>query len=210
MIFAAGDMVSGGPATDEVIDLLVSKGVRMVRGDSDTDEKMIEMCRGLAQPDQPSRFSPRHDRAYYENQLAWNLANLSESGRTFLAALPLSETVEVAPGHRLFVCHASPHDPANRVCGPDNPSSVLREAFGSVDADVIAFGHSHTPYVRLLDGKLMVNVASVAFRPDATSILTFITYRDEQWVVQQHHVPYDAAEEARQMEERGVPVPLRD
>jgi hypothetical protein len=35
---AAADMVSGGPATDEVIDLLVSQGVRMVRGDSDTDD----------------------------------------------------------------------------------------------------------------------------------------------------------------------------
>jgi hypothetical protein len=171
---------------------------------------MVEIYRGLSQSDHPARYAPRFGADYYEAHLAWNLANLLDHGRRFLVCLPLSETVEVAPGHRLFACHASPHDPANRVCGPDNPAEVLREAFGSVKADVIAFGHSHTPSVRLLDGRLMVNVASVAYRSDATSVLTMITYQEEQWIVQKHHVHYDADKEAGLMKERGVPIPRTD
>jgi predicted phosphodiesterase len=94
----------------------------------------------------------------------------------------------------------------DRVCGPENPATLLRQVFGDVNAEVIAFGHSHTPYVRLLDGRLMVNVASVAYRTDATSMLTWITYTEDQWVVEQCAIPYDAAEEARLMHERNVPT----
>lgn len=205
--FAAGDMVSGGPATDEVIDLLVSRNVRMVRGDSDTDDKLEDRWRSAANPDKPARFAPRFSADYYAALIAWNKANLSERGRAFLAGLPLSETVDVAPGQRLFVCHASPEDPGERVCGPQNPSDLLRATFGSVQAEVIAFGHAHTPFVRMLDGRLMVNVASVAYRSDATSMLTLLTYQDEQWIVQQLAVPYDAGEEARMIKERELPIP---
>lgn len=197
--FALGDLVTGGPGTDEVIELLVGRGVRMVRGDSDTEDKLRERLSGRGP-------APRFGPAYYEAMIAWLGANLSDAGRAFLAGLPVSDTLEVAPGRRLYVCHASPRGPHDRVCAANEPTRVLREAFGSVAADVIAFGHSHTPYVRLLDGKLFVNVASVAFRPDATSMVTLLTYQDEQWIVEQHAAPYDAAAEARLMEERGVPA----
>jgi predicted phosphodiesterase len=206
LVFAAGDLIGGGPGTDEVIDLLTTRAVRMVRGDSDTEDKLLDRLRAATSPQEPGRLPARYGAPYYEAMLSWMRASLSESGRAFLAALPLSETVEVAPGHRLFVCHASPRDAGERVCGAQNTAASLREAYGSVQADVIAFGHAHTPYVRLFDGKLMVNVASVAFRPDATSVLTLVTYDDEQWVVEQHAIAYDAAEEARLMAERAVPT----
>jgi predicted phosphodiesterase len=70
---------------------------------------------------------------------------------------------------------------------------------------VIAFGHWHIPYVRLLDGRLYVNVASVGFRRDGLSRLTMLTHLDDQWVVEQHSVPYDVAAEERRKRERQVP-----
>jgi predicted phosphodiesterase len=199
VVFAAGDLVSGGPGTDEIIDLLTAHNVRMVRGDSDTEDKLERLLQAATAPSQPGVSPPRWSASYYEGAL-------SEPGRRTLAALPLSETLEVAPGRRLFVCHASPRGVGDRVCGPENPATLLRQVFGDVNAEVIAFGHSHTPYVRLLDGRLMVNVASVAYRTDATSMLTWITYTEDQWVVEQCAIPYDAAEEARLMHERNVPT----
>jgi len=204
--FAAGDLVAGGPATDEVIDLLRKRGVRMVRGDSDTEDKWRNLVRLASSGPVSGRASTRSTAAHYEAMIAWLRAHLSPAGRDFLAALPFSETLEAAPGRRLYVCHASPRGVGDRVCAASAPPSLLREAYGGIEADVIAFGHAHTPFVRLLDGKLFVNVASIAFRPDATSMLTLLTYDEEQWVVQQFAVPYDAAEETRLMAERGVPV----
>ena len=200
--FAAGDLVTGCSATDEVIDLLVSRGVRMVRGDADTEAKLVRLIRQATE----SPGTTRSTREHYEAFHAWRQKWLSPQGRDFLEALPLSDTLEVAPGQRLYVCHASPRGEGDRVCGSENPPSMVREAYGSVDAQVIAFGHAHTPYVRLLDGRLYINVASVAFRLDDTAMLTLLTHDDGQWVAEQYPIPYDAEEEARLMTERGVPV----
>ncbi len=199
--FALGDLIGGGPATDEIIELLSSRGVRMVRGDSDTEEKWLGLIRKAT--DAPG--TTRSTVAHYQATLDWIRTHLSPRGRAFLDALPVSETLEVAPGKRLYVCHASPRGPHDRVCGAENTAAILRDVYGNVAADVIAFGHAHTPYVRLLDGRLFVNVASVAFRPDATSMVTLLTCQDEQWIVEQQAVCYDAAEEERLMDERGVP-----
>ena len=200
--FALGDLIGGGPATDEVIDLLVARGVRMVRGDSDTEDKWLGLIREAT--DAPG--TTRSTAAHYQATLDWIRTHLSPQGRAFLDTLPVYDTLEVAPGKRLYVCHASPRGPHDRVCGPENTAATVRAAYGNVAADVIAFGHSHTPYVRLLDGRLFVNAGSVAFRPDATSTVTRLTYQDEQWIVEQHAVCYDAANEGRLMTERGVPV----
>lgn len=200
--FALGDLIGGGPATDEVIDLLVKRRVRMVRGDSDTEEKWLGLIRKAT--DAPG--TTRSTAAHYQATLDWLRMNLSPQGRAFLDALPISDTLEVASGKHLYVCHASPRGPHDRVCGPENSAAIVRAAYGNVAADVIAFGHSHTPFVRLLDSRLFINVGSVAFRPNATSTVTRLTYHDEQWIVEQHAVPYDAANEARLMTERAVPV----
>ena len=164
--FALGDLIGGGPATDEVIDLLVARGVRMVLGDSDTEDKWLGLIREAT--DAPG--TTRSTAAHYRATLDWLRASLSPQGRAFLDALPLSDTLEVAPGKRLYVCHASPRGPHDRVCGPENTAATLRAAYGDIDADVIVFGHLHTPFVRLFDGRLFVNIGSVAFRPDSTSI----------------------------------------
>lgn len=207
VVFAAGDLVGGGPGTDEVIDLLAGRGVRMVRGDSDTEDKLLERWHAAKTPHEPHRFPARFGASYYEAMLAWMRANLSEHGRAFLTGLPLFESVEVAPNRYLFVCHASPRDVGDRVCAAQASADALRAAYASAShADVIAFGHAHTPYVRFFDNRLWVNVASVAFRPDATSMLTFLTFHDEQWLVEQRVVGYDDAREALLAAERGVPV----
>jgi hypothetical protein len=39
------------------------------------------------------------------------------------------------------------------------------------------------------------------------SAWTMLEYADERWTIRQHQVPYDLAEEARLMVERGVPRP---
>src|SRR5579872_1254889 len=101
---AAGDLVGGESSTDEVLDLLREHNVRLVRGDSDTEEKLINLeAQAEARPG-----STRSPASWYRAMRLWLEANLSVAGRELLNALPLSLTVEAAPGQRLYVCHASP------------------------------------------------------------------------------------------------------
>lgn len=199
---AAGDLIGGESATDEVLDLLREHDVRLVRGDSDTEEKLIRLeAQAEAHPG-----STRSPASWYRAMRLWIEANLSVSGRELLNALPLSLTVEAAPGQRLYVCHASPRSVGDRVCAPEAPAEIVRQAFDGAEAEVVAFGHAHTPFVRLLDGRPYVNVASVGFRSDGLSRCTMLTFADGHWQIAQHAVPYDVAEERRRALGKGVPM----
>ena len=83
----------------------------------------------------------------------------------------------------------------------------MRETYGQVDADVIVCGHVHQHFVRTLDEKLFINVASVQERQDVPghSAFTWLKFEDDNWSIEQMLVPYDTVEEARLITERQVP-----
>ena len=115
--------------------------------------------------------------------------------------------VELDPGHRLCVCHATPSDPWAKVCTPFAAATELRDAYGYVDADAVAYGHYHDHHILWLDSKLLVNVASVGLRTDGIASYTFVEHTDERWIFKQYTIPYDAQEESRLMIELDVPRP---
>jgi predicted phosphodiesterase len=85
----------------------------------------------------------------------------------------------------------------------------MRETYGALDADVIAFGHLHFPHIQWLDAKLLVNVGYVAPRSDRPGRCTWtlLEYKQERWSLQHIETPYDLAEEAQLCAERGLPQP---
>jgi hypothetical protein len=137
----------------------------------------------------------------------WLRGNLSARNWDLLGALPLTYTAEAAPGRCLLVCHATPRSCWDNVCSATVPAATLRAAYGQVDAEVIVYGHWHEHHVLSLNGKLLVNVASVGLRKDGLAAFTVIEYADDRWIVQQHMVPYDARAEAQLMIKREVPQP---
>jgi len=196
--FAAGDLVAGGPGGDEVIELLLEREVYMVKGNHenlavDYDAYMQRM--------------PEEWKDWAERDAEWLRANLSPAYWDLLAGLPLTESVELENGKKFLVCHAAPDDPWAYVCAQDTPRDVLQDTFGSVDADVIAYGHMHLHHMLWMDAKLLLNVASVGMRSDGLSSYTLFKSVDSRLVVQQFQVPYDLAEEEQLIVERGVPLP---
>lgn len=203
LCIAAGDHIGGESGGDDLLDLLISHGVQMIQGDSDTDEKLVFLAQKAIQ--HPG--STRNSLAYYQDMRAWIHQNISAANRSLLATLPKELTVEVAPDQRLYVCHASPRAINDPICAPLTNPTVLRQVYGRIGARVIAFGHWHASYVRWLDDRLYLNVASVGFRHDGLSSLTLVTYEDDQWVVEQQAVPYDTVAEAQRVKARKVPRP---
>ncbi len=203
MVIAAGDLVLGESGGDDLIDMLRMREVQLIRGDSDTEEKLIRLeAQAIQDPG-----STRNPLAYYQGMRSWLHQYVSDANRAFLADLPFAKTVDVAPDQRLFICHASPRDISDRICAPGTHPDIVREVYAGVDASVIAFGHWHASYVRWLDHRMYLNVASVGFRHDGLSWVSILTYQAGQWVVEQHAVPYDVAAEAARVLARGVPQP---
>ncbi len=198
VLFAAGDIIGGGPGAEDLLDLLIERRVRMVRGNA--EESALDVEAMIHQV-------PEHWQRLVRETARWLHERMSQQYWELLAALPLHQTIELDQGHKLLVCHATPSSPWNRVCAPTVRLADLRAAYGGVDAEVVAYGHWHEHHVLTLDSKLLVNVASVGLRKDGLSAFTLLEHTEGHWIVRQFQVPYDTGEEARLSVERDVPQP---
>jgi predicted phosphodiesterase len=195
---AIGDLLGGGPGAEDLLDLLTERHACMLRGNN--EEVALH-------PETTLQRVPERYKLYMRDTVEWLRANLSQPYWSLLSSLPLAATIEVAPERKLLVCHATPRSCWEPVCSPNTPVASLRSAYGHLDADVVAYGHWHGNHVLSLDGKLLLNVASVGLRHDGLSAFTVVDYADEHWIIQQYQVPYDTKEEARLMIRREVPQP---
>ena len=176
-LFALGD-IRGGKGTDQVLDLLVQNNAHLIRGNA--EEALFDLETFIGRTSDPSGARRRAE---------WCHANLSSAHMNLLKVLPIQETVEIAPQHKVILCHAAPDDVWSRTCEPGTPAATLRKTYGSLDAEVVAYGHYHGHHVISLDGKLLINVAGVGIG-DNLGAFTLLDYED-RWIVQQYQIPYD-------------------
>ncbi|MEU5789176.1 metallophosphoesterase family protein [Micromonospora purpureochromogenes] len=146
LIVLTGD-IAAGPQPVEVLDLLVSLGdrVRWVRGNA--DRELVEARAGRPSPIEVSN---------------WAAGQLRDDHLALLAALPLTVTLPVdGLGPTLF-CHATPRDDEEVVLVDSRPARWA-EVFAGVPAEVraVVCGHTHMPFTRLVDRRLVVNPGSV-------------------------------------------------
>jgi predicted phosphodiesterase len=166
---AAGDLVAGGPGTEEIFDLLLAHGVTILRGNW---------------------------RDFAWRSAEWLWARIAQPYLDLVAGLPQTLRLEPVPGHRLTICHAAPDNVWSNTCAAQNDPALLRAVYGGEDAEVIAYGHYHAHHTLWLDDKLLVNVAGVSTARRGLSAYSLIQYAGF-WQVQQYQVPYDAGEEQR-------------
>ncbi|MGD2155595.1 MAG: metallophosphoesterase family protein [Anaerolineales bacterium] len=196
ILYAAGDLITGGPGGEDLLDLLIERQVHMLRGNM--EEVVTDLQGSLPRVAEPWK-------EWAKGTVAWLEERLSPPYWDLLRSLPLSETVTLAPGKRLLVCHATPRNPWEMVCAADAPLEDLEEAFGNAEAEIIAYGHYHRHHVMQLGSKLLLNVASVGSWNDDFSAWTLLEYSASRLVIQQYQVPYDTQEETRLRAQRGVP-----
>ncbi|GAB4115435.1 MAG: metallophosphoesterase family protein [Roseiflexaceae bacterium] len=196
VLFALGDFLAVGPGADDLMELLLRRNVRMIRGN--WDEIFIDL------PSYLERM-PADNHAFVIENYEWLMHHVSRDTQRLIADLPLTDTLDLGHGRSLFVCHAAPDDPWSRACSVDVPTATLRSIYGSVPADIIAYGHYHAHHVIHLDQKLLINVASVGMKRGGQSALTLIDVHAEHWTIQQLQVPYDTDHLAHLMHARGVP-----
>lgn len=194
-LVCAGDLLGGGPGTEEVLDLLIERRVHTVLGNHDQMALDVESGRAFIPEDAWQLFAPEY---------AWLHTQIAQPFWDWLASRPLALTFELGgDGRQLFVCHAAPDDTWARVCAADNPLELLEETYGAVPAEVVAYGHYHEPHVLKLEDKTLLNVASVGMRNDGHSALTLLEADGQSLEIRQVKVPYDVREERRLMREKG-------
>jgi putative phosphoesterase len=144
VIVLAGDIASG-PQPVETLDLLTELGERVVWIRGNADRELVEMARGAFDREAPDAVSP------------WAAEQLRADQVELLAGLPTTVTI----GDTVF-CHATPRDDEEMVL-VDSPISRWATVFDGVPADIrtIVCGHTHMPFARQVDRRLVVNAGSV-------------------------------------------------
>ncbi len=196
-VVVAGDHLQGGAHPLEVWNELKKRGWSLVRGNEDD---------ALVNPDQAVDSYASNLREAAMTQSAWTRQQIGMDILQELSVLPDRWRISTPAGD-LLVVHASPRSLTDRAGGVRNTLAEVTAAYAGTGAAAIAFGHYHRSFVRVTPFALLINVASVGLPPDNRPLAnyTVVTATADGWIVEQHQVPYDHAEEEAIAQARGLP-----
>ncbi|TYB98015.1 metallophosphoesterase family protein [Micromonospora sp. WP24] len=146
LIVLTGD-IAAGPQPVEVLDRLADLGDRVCWVGGNADRELVEARGGRSLPIEVSN---------------WAATQLRDDQVDRLAALPRTVTLPVAGLGPVLFCHATPRDDEEVVL-VDTRMARWAEAFADLPAEVrtVVCGHTHMPFARLVDRRLVVNPGSV-------------------------------------------------
>jgi predicted phosphodiesterase len=155
-----GDLVGYAPWPDETVATLERHGIAGVAGNYDTTVATDYAHCGCRYED------PRQEELSHESY-AWTRAHASDRTKRLLGQLPFRIDLKPlgghAPGPTLMLVHGTPT--LNTVYWHEDRSDdfcrkMARRA-GATTGDLIAFGHTHIPWHRVIDGIHFLNTGSV-------------------------------------------------
>jgi len=179
-LWVLGDLVSYGPNPAEVIEFVRENAAMAVRGNHDQSVGF----------DEDPRCSARF-RTMAEETRRYTRSVLSEEHRKYLRNLPLKATMAVE-GTYFLMCHAVPSDPLFEYRRADSPLWLADDVGTAINIELV--GHTHVPFSRRLETRLVVNPGSVgqpkhgrgeacyAIWQDGKMSLEFVAYDVERTV----------------------------
>ncbi|MEO7235730.1 MAG: metallophosphoesterase family protein [Lapillicoccus sp.] len=146
LVVVTGDHAAG-PMPVPTLDALVALGERAVLVRGNADRELVDVARGGPSEHPESQWAGR--------QLRRDQVDL-------LAALPHPVTLELDGFGPAVFCHGTPRDDEEVVL-VDTRLERWAEAFAGLAPDValVGCGHTHMPFVRLVDRRIVVNPGSV-------------------------------------------------
>ncbi|NES31330.1 metallophosphoesterase [Micromonospora terminaliae] len=146
LVVLTGD-IAAGPQPVEVLDLLAALGDRACWVGGNADRELVEARAG-----RPAGIEVSD----------WAATQLRDDQVARLAALPPTVTLPVAGLGDVLFCHATPRDDEEVVL-VDSRLERWAEVFAGLPAEVgtVVCGHTHMPFTRLVDRRLVVNPGSV-------------------------------------------------
>ena len=193
--YHVGDLVGYAPWPDEVVALLGQRGISGVAGNYDSTV-------GLDYKHCGCRYEDPRQETLSHLSFDWTRRACSPETKVVLAALPFRLDLHPLGGHasgpRIVLVHGTPV--LNTVYWTeDRPDDFCRKMAGLAglkSGDVIAFGHTHLPWHRVVDGIHFVNTGSVG-RPkdgDPRAGYALLTIESDASVAVEHvRVSYDVS-----------------
>jgi putative phosphoesterase len=149
--YCLGDLVGYGAFPNEVVATIRDAGIPTIVGNYDDGVGFDRAECGCA-------YRDPGEEARGQRSLMWSRAHTTDDNKAFLRGL-VPEIRREVDGRRVLFVHGSPRR-INEYLFEDRPLSSFQRLARSSNADVIVFGHTHRPYVKLVDDVLFVNAGS--------------------------------------------------
>jgi predicted phosphodiesterase len=201
-----GDLVGYAPWANETVSLIRERGIQGVAGNYDSTVATRYKHCGCKYED------PKQEELSHLSY-AWTLEHTTDATKRALGELPFRLDVRLAGGRQagssLILVHGTPT--LNTVYWtedrPDSFCTKMARLAGASAGDVIAFGHTHKPWHRTVDGIHFVNTGSVG-RPkdgDWRAGYVVLSRQDQAIRVDFRRVEYDVDRAARAIEASTLP-----
>jgi predicted phosphodiesterase len=187
LVLQGGDLVYGGCAAQEIIELISDLGVLGVVGNTDEalwDSSGLQRMRSVA-----PKLAPLF--RVIEECAAASRAMLDGWGLHFLQQLPAEYRVE-----NLRLLHASPGDTWKAPLDSAE-DAALRATYGALNAKIVVYGHIHRAFIRPVDSTWVCNSGSVGMPYDGDPRASYLQIEDGRPTIRR--VPYDVEEECARL-----------
>ena len=159
-IYHLGDLVGYAPWPNEVVATLTERGIMGIAGNYDSTTATDYKNCGC-------RYEDPKQEALSHLSYEWTRTHVSLQTKRYLGALPFRLDVRPLGGHaagpRVILVHGNPT--LNTFywteARDDAFCSKMASQAGARAGDVIAFGHTHKPWTRSVEGIHFVNTGSV-------------------------------------------------
>lgn len=206
-----GDLVGYAPWPNEVVERIAREGIPGVAGNYDSTVATDYKHCGCRYED------PRQEELSHVSY-AWTRQHVTPETKRALGALPFRIDLRPLGGHiggpTLTLIHAN--QTLNTVyVTEDRPDDFLRKmatGAGARSGDVVAYGHTHLPYHRVIDGVHFVNTGSVG-RPkdgDPRAGYAVLSFGQGEPLVEFIRVEYDVTKAADAIRASDLPADFAD
>src|ERR1043166_163488 len=195
--YQLGDLVGYAPWPNEVIELIRAKGIAGVAGNYDSTVGTNYKHCGC-------RYEDARQEELSHLSFDWTKKHTSDANKQWLRGLPFRVDVRPEGGHAsgptLSLIHGNQTLDTGYVPG-DRSDDFLRAmglALGARAGDAVAFGHTHIPWQRDVDGVHFVNTGSVGRPKDGDWRAGYVLLSTEEaWTAEFRRVEYDSEAAAR-------------
>lgn len=182
--FCCGDLVGYNPFPNEVIEIVKREKIVSILGNHDH----------AVLTGDTSWFNPTAKKA-----IEWTRKELTSENTGFLKNLP--KTYE----NSLCMMHGGPRDPLEEYVFPEDPEYVFLDLFNYTKRKIIVLGHTHMPFVKKIDGRLIFNPGSVGQPRDGDSRASYAILDTEKGEAEIRRIEYDIEKTAKKITEKGLP-----
>lgn len=180
-LWVLGDLVNYGPQPGEVVEAVMKTASLVVQGNHDH----------AVAHDDDSQWTARY-RAMAEATRRYTSSVLSDDHKAYLRALPVQALAE-RKGCRFHLVHAMPSKPFYGRCQPDGDEWATE--IGGLAADVLLVGHSHTPFIRRIGDKVLVNPGSIGQPRTGKPLANYAVWQDGEFEMKSFSYPVETTVE---------------